>query len=387
MEIFGTNISLNRNEAKDFRLENLLSFPTVSASDGGLTFYHSGLKKFYGWDTSVWIDLGVEPGASSYTLPTATGAVLGGVKVDDSTIIITNGVISASASYLASGLEAINDGNGIAWRLIGEAAGDNINRYVAGPNSIDAMIFYSEGAGTGEVPSLPFGTRSNAGINFGSYNKDNASFGTIIMGSANQTNAYANAVMFGNYHNIGYGYGDTCIGTYNTTVPSNVNSFLTAIGHNVRMTGAYGGVGIGLAIVHNSQGAVVVGTSNVPWTGSFAAANRPAFTVGIGTTTTPAARWQPLVQKDGFNVLFTGEVVATSMTKTLIDAETTGRVLVTKEWAKSFNTYTVSTLPVGVLNQTAVVTDATSPTYLGVLTGGGSVVCPVWNNGTIWVSR
>lgn len=51
------------------------------------------------------------------------------------------------------------------------------------------------------------------------------------------------------------------------------------------------------------------------------------------------------------------------------------------------SSYTVSTLPLGQLNDIAVVTDATSPTYLGALTGGGSVVTPVWHNGTIWVAR
>jgi len=51
------------------------------------------------------------------------------------------------------------------------------------------------------------------------------------------------------------------------------------------------------------------------------------------------------------------------------------------------STYTVGTLPSGVLNDKAIVTDATAPTYLGVLVGGGTVVTPVWHNGTIWVSR
>jgi len=50
-------------------------------------------------------------------------------------------------------------------------------------------------------------------------------------------------------------------------------------------------------------------------------------------------------------------------------------------------TYSVSTLPTGQLNDMAIVTDALSPTYLGALTGGGLVVCPVWHNGTTWVSR
>jgi len=49
--------------------------------------------------------------------------------------------------------------------------------------------------------------------------------------------------------------------------------------------------------------------------------------------------------------------------------------------------YTVSTLPVGVQGDTAFVTDALTPTYLGVLVGGGSVVTPVFYNGTAWVSH
>lgn len=51
--------------------------------------------------------------------------------------------------------------------------------------------------------------------------------------------------------------------------------------------------------------------------------------------------------------------------------------------------YTVATLPTtGVESGTyATVSDATAPTYLGTLTGGGSVVCPVFYNGTAWVAH
>lgn len=48
--------------------------------------------------------------------------------------------------------------------------------------------------------------------------------------------------------------------------------------------------------------------------------------------------------------------------------------------------YTVATLPAGVQGDRAFVTDATNPTYLGALTGGGTVTCPVFFNGTAWVS-
>ena len=49
--------------------------------------------------------------------------------------------------------------------------------------------------------------------------------------------------------------------------------------------------------------------------------------------------------------------------------------------------YTVATLPAaGVAGRRAYVTNATSPTFLGTLTGGGAVVCPVFDNGTAWVA-
>lgn len=49
--------------------------------------------------------------------------------------------------------------------------------------------------------------------------------------------------------------------------------------------------------------------------------------------------------------------------------------------------YTVATLPTGTQGDTAYVTDAVLPTFLGTLTGGGSVVTPVFHNGTAWVSH
>lgn len=49
--------------------------------------------------------------------------------------------------------------------------------------------------------------------------------------------------------------------------------------------------------------------------------------------------------------------------------------------------YTVATLPAaGTAGRRAYVTDATAPTWLGALTGGGAVVCPVFDNGTAWVA-
>lgn len=48
--------------------------------------------------------------------------------------------------------------------------------------------------------------------------------------------------------------------------------------------------------------------------------------------------------------------------------------------------YTVATLPAGTVGMRTYVTDATAPTFLGTLIGGGAVTCPVFYNGTAWVA-
>lgn len=62
----------------------------------------------------------------------------------------------------------------------------------------------------------------------------------------------------------------------------------------------------------------------------------------------------------------------------------------TNNCAYGLQAYTVAGLPtcnVAAKLQRAAVTDATSPTYNGALTGGGAVVVPVFCNGTAWTSH
>lgn len=56
-------------------------------------------------------------------------------------------------------------------------------------------------------------------------------------------------------------------------------------------------------------------------------------------------------------------------------------------WGVNFKgTYTVGTLPFGNVGSRAFVTDAVAPTFLGALTGGGTVATPVFHNGSAWVA-
>lgn len=49
--------------------------------------------------------------------------------------------------------------------------------------------------------------------------------------------------------------------------------------------------------------------------------------------------------------------------------------------------YTVATLPAGTTGMTAYVTDATTPTFMGVVVGGGAVVAKVFFNGVNWITQ
>lgn len=62
----------------------------------------------------------------------------------------------------------------------------------------------------------------------------------------------------------------------------------------------------------------------------------------------------------------------------------------TNNCAFGLQAYTVATLPTcnaAMKYNRAAVTDATSPTYNGALTGGGAVIVPVFCNGTAWTSH
>jgi hypothetical protein len=122
-----------------------------------------------------------------------------------------------------------------------------------------------------------------------------------------------------------------------------------------------GGTGTARPIYFNATNGQSAATSNLymPISGG----------VYIGGTTDP-----------GDNNLGIAGTLAVTGTSTLIGKVGFGA-------AATLKGYTVSTLPVGVTGDMAYVTDATAPTYNAALTGGGSVVMPVFYNGSAWVSH
>jgi len=114
--IFGTDTDFNLNEALNFRAENTLAFPT--GNEVGRIVMHTGLNNFYGYNGTDWLNLGSSGGTGSYVLPTASTTILGGVKIDGTSITISNGVISSSNSGTPA-IVSINEGNGIGYVISG----------------------------------------------------------------------------------------------------------------------------------------------------------------------------------------------------------------------------------------------------------------------------
>jgi hypothetical protein len=118
------------------------------------------------------------------------------------------------------------------------------------------------------------------------------------------------------------------------------------------------------------------------------------ITAGAFATTITATATSNFTLPTGTNTGYstkTSSISSTQLATSLTNETGTGAVvfatsplLVTPQ----LTAYTVATLPTGKPAGTlAYVTDAIAPTYLGTLTGGGSIITPVFYNGSAWVAH
>lgn len=162
--------------------------------------------------------------------------------------------------------------------------------------------------------------------------------------------------------------GNTIYGRFNSTglsVGSTADTYLTRRGAaNLRFGAADAAAPVAQTL---SVQSVVAGTSN---------------TAGANLTITGS---QGTGTGAGGDIIFQTALAGTSGTaqNTLI----TGLRIYSNQTVAVGKAYTVATLPAaGTQGRRAWVTDALAPTFLGALTGGGAVVCPVFDNGAAWVA-
>lgn len=125
--------------------------------------------------------------------------------------------------------------------------------------------------------------------------------------------------------------------------------------------GATGNVGIG---VNNPSAALHLKA------GTAAASNAPLKFISGALNTTPEAGAEEFLTNDRY---YTG-------------TDGIRRRYAANSEVIRLKGFTVATLPAGTQGDKAFVTDATTPTWNGALTGGGTVTVPVFYNGTAWVS-
>lgn len=85
---------------------------------------------------------------------------------------------------------------------------------------------------------------------------------------------------------------------------------------------------------------------------------------------------------------FTGSGKLARETNPTLIAPNIGAATATSVAASTFlatGGYTVTMLPAGTIGQRVYVTDATGPTFGAAVAGGGSIVTPVFYNGTAWI--
>lgn len=194
-----------------------------------------------------------------------------------------------------------------------------------------------------------------SGSNFGQH---------LAVGYANWAEGYYNNMAFGVYNRVYNGYGFVTLGYNNIANMTPTVGIGTSLGGYNKST-AYWNNAIGFRLVVNSKGHTATGIANTIWGGGVTDADRPAFTVGIGDASALAGATYGNTNSraDGLVVRFNAEVVLPETTIAIIDNESTGKQVVTKEWHEDKQ----GTMYRGLLTQTG--TSAPTDTVLVNSTG------------------
>lgn len=172
----------------------------------------------------------------------------------------------------------------------------------------------------------------------------------------------------------------------NSSTGAGVYSSNTGGGYGLYNQNTSNGVGINVVNINNGVG---ISLSNQA-SGNGELISNSGSGIGLYISNTSSTGGRGLVIDSGSagtGDLFQGRnngTITSNLTKQGVMSATS---FIASNGTIRLKSYTVATLPAGTQGDTAYVTDATSPTYLGTLTGGGSVVCPVFYNGTAWVSH
>lgn len=225
---------------------------------------------------------------------------------------------------LASGLEAINEGNGVGHRLIGRDAANFGN---IGLNAIDFSTSDSVSSTAGSVGegTVTFGVNNNNSIKYGlivggsndTSNIDSSNSSNVIFGITN--------TLFGDmYSNLIVGQ-ENVAGTNGAPASTAVIRNSLIIGRENLMTGGFSSGMIGFGLTGSASGCLTVGEANEDLTlvtstndTNTYRSDNPRLIVGCGDYNVASNTFG--VKRNGLVVMSTGDVSLPSLTTALIDA-------------------------------------------------------------------
>ena len=265
-----------------------------------------------------------------------------------------------------TGLEAINEGNGIGWRLIGRDA-DNYGNI--GEGAIDFS--------NSDSISTERGSVGTSAITFG-YNNINQQTGTFMIGSLN--NAEITDIYQGQNFITGYDidvYGavyNSFIGIYRGTVGVQGTNYVTnaiyqslVVGDGANFYAGRDAGAVGGGLISGSTGVFTVGIANedlTTTTSNYLTSQYnnygPRFIVGCGTYN-PVS--QVATRANGFVVMSDGTATFPILTNALIDAAGDDSA-VTKGWVNSGPALTSEQVRIEVKNTSGGTLVKGTPVYI-----------------------
>lgn len=300
-------------------------------------------------------------GDTSFLFPTSGGRLVSSVNgVNPS----ADGNVTLPVSS-STGLEAIDEGNGTGWRLIGQDA-SKFSNIASG-----AIDFTSVAGYTG----TDFGVGSDRGFSMGDGNKllpTASNFGAhVAFGGENEVSGYYNLMAFGTRNIMTQGYSAAAIG-YGHTVNLNNSVGQGFTSGTANTLNGYWSSAIGSGLISKWKGALVVGEGNIDSSESVTAADRPLFVVGNGEVSANSGNYgQTTSRSDAFKVRKNGEIEAHSYgegnftgTPTYdLQVDADGNIIETaiSSGGSSHQIYTALVTQTGTLTPTRIVLENTLP--------------------------
>ncbi len=275
---------------------------------------------------------------------TATFPILSNAMIDaagdDSAV--TKGWVNAQGTGTPTGLEAIDEGNGTGWRLIGRDAANYGDLGAGAIDFSDSNTISTVNGSTG-VGAVTFGYNSKNPLKYSIVSgfEQNISITSDLYadGIGNLIAGESNTIYNNNWNNIVSGYLNT-VGTEGAVLTSLGPVVYDSIIQGTRneVYASRDSLYVGRGLIGGSRGVTVVGYSNVDLTTStsnYAEAGindyGPRFIVGVGTWSGTSSGGSAGTRANGFVVMSDGTATFPSLTNVMIDAADDDSA-VTKGW-------------------------------------------------------